>query len=443
MEASPESDPRRSGGDTAAGRLRSMQPDALLCALASRGNEDAFVALYNRYRQPVFAFVYHLLGASSTVQDAEDLTQEIFQKAYANMGSRKPHGTFKSWLFRIARNHTFDHIRLRRPAALSIDDPDRAAEPSNVVSLHQQVERREELEWLVGAMGTLPERQRAALVMRELGGMSYDEIAESLATNREGVKQLIKRGRATVNAAAVAGGHRSRGLGRDLAAAAPITAVAWLGAGHASAAAAGATAAGAAGAGLAAGGAGVAASTGAAASTGLAIGAGKIAATVLAVTAIGVGGVTVSEQLDPTSTTQQVSGDGSSGNKSTPAVPERSTVLGAGASEVAVAKKQASNRRRELARERARKRRGGSAGNSAPGRSRSSTRGNRAKSQSRPQRAKSRPSPGASGGSGGRSGGGSGSGNSGASNGKQSTGGSQQQGSANAGGGNGQGKKSQ
>ncbi len=431
MEVSPESDLRREGASEASGRLRAMQPDALLCALANRGNEDAFVALYNRYRQPVFAFVYHLLGTSSSVQDAEDLTQEIFQKAYANMGSRKPHGTFKAWLFRIARNHTFDHIRLRRPAAMSLDDPERAVEPSNVVSLHAQVERREELEWLVGAMGALPDRQRAALVMRELGGMSYDEIAESLSTNREGVKQLVKRGRFAVNAAASSGGHRSRKLGRDLAAAAPITAVAWLGAGKASAATAGVAAAGTAGAGLTAGGAGVAAGTGAA------VGASKIAATVLAVTAIGVGSVTMGEQLSSSRDNQQSSSGNAAKSESTPVVPARSTVLGAGASEVAVSKKEASNRRRELARERARKRRNSSAENTARGRSGAKTNNGRGKSQSHRSKAKS--SPGSERAPAGQSNGKSETGNGGSDN-ASAGGGGAQQGAGNAGG-KGKGKK--
>lgn len=353
MEASPKEESRRLTPAAVGGRLLGMQPDGVLCALSGRGNEDAFGVLHTRYRQQVFAFVYHLLGRAGSVDDAEDLTQEIFQKAYANMNSRHEGGSFKAWLFRIARNHTFDHIRARKPNALSLDDPGHAVEPSNVVSLHSEVERRAELAWLLGAMGALPDRQRAALVMRELGGMSYDEIADSLDTNREGAKQLIKRGRAGVTNAAEDSGYRSRRIGRDLAAAAPVTAIAWAGAGKAGAAtAAGTLAAGAATSGAAAGGAatgGAAAAGGA----GLAVAGGKVAATVLAVAAIGTGGVVAGEKIaserpaDTAAKSAVVPGSGG------PAVPAHSLTTGNSESERAAANKRAANERRERARKRA------------------------------------------------------------------------------------------
>ena len=146
-----------------------MQPDAVLCRLCARGSDDAFAALHARYSQQVFAFVFHLLNRPGSVDDAEDLTQEILGKAFSNMSNRREEGSFKAWLFRIARNHTFDHIRARRPSPASFDDPDFHEEPSNVVSLHQEVERRSEMDWLLAAMGRLPDRQREALVLRELG----------------------------------------------------------------------------------------------------------------------------------------------------------------------------------------------------------------------------------------------------------------------------------
>lgn len=322
-----------------------MQPDSLLCALAERGNEDAFGVLHTRYRQQVFAFVYHLLGRPGSVDDAEDLTQEIMQKAYANLNTRRSGGSFKAWLFRIARNHTFDHIRARKPASVSLDDADIGIEPSNVVSLHSQVEHREEVSWLLGALVALPERQRQALVMRELGGQSVDEIAECLETTPESAKQLIKRGRASVTQAADQSGVRSKKLGRELAAAAPITAIAWLGAGKASAAAGGVGAA-VAGAGAAGGASagGVAAGVG-----GVAAVSGKVAATVLAVAAIGAGGAVVGEQAI---TSDQPAADKTAGENG-PAVPAQSLVVGSRAAEQAVANKQAANARRDRARQRA------------------------------------------------------------------------------------------
>ncbi len=348
MEASPKDGHGLVPPGAVSGRLLSMQPDAVLCRLCTRGSDDAFAVLHARYSQQVFAFVFHLLNRPGSVDDAEDLTQEILGKAFSSMSTRRDEGSFKAWLFRIARNHTFDHIRARRPNAASFDDPDFHEEPSNVISLQQEVEKRSEMDWLLAAMGRLPDRQREALVLRELGGMSYDEIGETLDTSPEGVKQLIKRGRSNVSQAAEASGYRSKSLSRDLAMAAPIVTIAWMGAsaGNASAAAAVGTVAATTG--------GIAASGGAVAGgTGLAIAGGKVAATVLAVVAVGTGGVVVGEQVvsersasDLPAQSESTKSSGSSG------APAQSLTVGEKAAAVAKANKVAANKRRAAAQER-------------------------------------------------------------------------------------------
>jgi RNA polymerase sigma-70 factor (ECF subfamily) len=305
-----------------------MQPDALLCRLCARGSDDAYSVLHARYSQQVFAFVCHLLNRPGSVDDAEDLTQEILGKAFSNMSTRRDEGSFKAWLFRIARNHTFDHIRARRPSPASFDDPNFHDEPSNVISLQQEVEKRSEMNWLLAAMSRLPERQREALVLRELGGLSYDEIGDTLETTPEGVKQLIKRGRANVSQAAEQSGVRSKNLGRDLALATPIAAFGLVGG------------TGTAGAAVAGG-------------TGAAIAGGKVAATVLAVVAVGTGSVVVGEKV----TEQHPAGDSGSKNvssksASTHAVPAQSLVVGANAADRAKANKLESDARRQRAQDR-------------------------------------------------------------------------------------------
>jgi RNA polymerase sigma factor (sigma-70 family) len=357
MEASPET--QNPPPTSAAGaRMLSVQPDAVLCARAARGNEDAFAVLFNRYRQQVFAFVYHLLGSSGNVHDAEDLTQEIMQKAYANASTQRVGGSFKAWLFRIARNHTFDHIRARRPEPLSIDSVDHGPEPSNVVSLTTEIERRAEFAWLIAALAELPERQREALVLRELGGASVEEIAEVIETSPEAAKQLVKRARSAINQAAREQGVRAGAVDRKLAAAAPITAITWLGAGKASAAASSAVALGGAATGgaVAAGGATAAgAAAGAAASgAGVALVAGKVAATALAVAAIGAGGIVAGERVsgngERPGSAQKADGPGTSGTETS---PTRSLTVGTTASERAKRNKLAANERRARARRRA------------------------------------------------------------------------------------------
>lgn len=338
MEASPKEGHGLVPPGAVSGRLLSMQPDAVLCKLCMRGSDDAFAVLHARYSQQVFAFVFHLLNRPGSVDDAEDLTQEILGKAFSSMSTRRDEGSFKAWLFRIARNHTFDHIRARRPSPASFDDPDFHEEPSNVISLQQEVERRSEMDWLLAAMGRLPDRQREALVMRELGGMSYDEIGETLDTSPEGVKQLIKRGRANVSQAAEVSGYRSRNLKRELGLAAPIVTIGWLGGSGTAAAAAG----------------GIAASSGAVAGgTGMALVGGKTAATVLAVVAVGTGGVVVGEQAASERSASDVPTKSESSTKSgSPAPPAQSLTVGEKAAAVAKTNKIAANKRRALAQER-------------------------------------------------------------------------------------------
>jgi RNA polymerase sigma factor (sigma-70 family) len=232
MEASPTTNRYGLRGSVAGSRLLLLQSDAVLCKLCARGSDDAFDVLHARYRQQVFAFVFHLLNRRDAIDDAEDITQEVFGRAFAAIRTKRSEGSFKHWLFAIARNKTFDHIRARKPQSVSLDDENGVhVEPTNVVSISSQVERRAELAWMVTAVSRLPVRQREALVMRELGGMSHAEIAAELNINVNATKQLIKRGRESVSAAAELSGYRSRDLGKDLAMAAPILPLAAVGLG--------------------------------------------------------------------------------------------------------------------------------------------------------------------------------------------------------------------
>jgi RNA polymerase sigma factor (sigma-70 family) len=249
-----------------------VQPDGVLCKLAARGNSNAYDVLYQRYRQPVFAFVFHLLGRRDGTEDAEDIAQETFTKAFAGIREKRLDGSFKHWIFTIARNGTFDNIRGRRTPVDSLD-----AETTEIpvggekTETALMVEHRDELAWLMTTVADLPERQREALLMKELGGMSHNEIAAELDTTVSATKKLIGRGRETVTEAASLSGYRSKKLSRELAMAAPILPLAAAGFGMSAAAGGGAAAAAGGGALLG----------------------GKAAATVLTIVAIGGGTVAV------------------------------------------------------------------------------------------------------------------------------------------------------
>lgn len=274
MEASPTYEPLAQ--HPVATRLLTAQPDAVLCRLAARGNIGAYDALYQRYRQPIFAFVFHLIGRPDATEDAEDIAQDAFTRAFAGIREKNIDGSFRGWLYTIARNRTFDVLRTRKQNVVSLDaeaaDPP-AAPPG--AGPAERAEQRAEFAWLMTAVAELPERQRDALLLREMGGLSHERIAEQLGTSVSATKKLISRGRDGIGVAAAADGYgrvARRRLGHDLAMAAPIIPI-------------GATLATL----------GISAGAGTAAASGAIIG-GKTAATALTVLAIGGGAVAVEQK---------------------------------------------------------------------------------------------------------------------------------------------------
>lgn len=194
--------------------LLATQPDSTLCALARRGHNGAYAALYARYQPAISRFVSQILG-HGRAEDAADVTQEVFTSAFSAMTARDRKVPFKPWLYKIARNRSIDYLRAKRPITANLDCDTLQSAETPVT----QVEQREELRLVVTAIESLPTRQREALVLRELGGLSYDEIATTLETTAPSVKQLLTRGRASVNKQAnLEGARGSRQLRKSLAA---------------------------------------------------------------------------------------------------------------------------------------------------------------------------------------------------------------------------------
>ena len=145
-----------------------------------------FEALYRRYAADVFRFALYLCGDRA---DAEDITSETFVRVWtARNGLRV--STVKAYLFAIARNLYREGLRRRRPQAdvsesLADPRPDPAA----------QAEGRAELASVLAALQTLPEVDRAALLMRAQDGMPYEEIAGALGLSVAATKVKVHRGR--------------------------------------------------------------------------------------------------------------------------------------------------------------------------------------------------------------------------------------------------------
>ncbi len=168
-------------------RLRS---DEQLVALFRGGNDEAFRVIHDRYRQRLFAYVRRMLPYGPR-SDAEDALQDVFLSAYRSLRADERPVALRAWLYRVAHNRCIDE--LRRPAPMPAELPDIAAS-----DLHDPIEqsgRREDLERLVLDLGRLPEQQRSALLLRELEGLPYTEIAVTLGVSLSAVKSLLVRAR--------------------------------------------------------------------------------------------------------------------------------------------------------------------------------------------------------------------------------------------------------
>lgn len=169
--------------------------DDIQCAtLASRGDGKAFSELVARYQGRIYRF---LLRLTRSPDDASELTQDTFLRAYQGIGRWRPDAQFKTWLFRIARNIAFD--RLRRAKVVEFveldeeaDLPDAAAGPEAIAETAQRYRALE------AALQALPAERREILLLREIEDMSYENIAAVLELNVGTVKSRIARVRAAL-----------------------------------------------------------------------------------------------------------------------------------------------------------------------------------------------------------------------------------------------------
>src|SRR6201996_2556369 len=189
-----------SGGIGLHGRspLLRLQSDERLIALLRRGNMAAFEVLVSRYESRLMAFCRHLLGSR---EDAEDVLQEVLTAAFnAILADDRPINV-RPWLYRIARNRSLNH--LRRIQAIGVDSMDHHFSEYGATTA-DKVHEREEFRLLVGDIHELPETQKAALGLREMDALSYEQIAEAMETTVPSVKSLLVRARVSLAEAAEA-----------------------------------------------------------------------------------------------------------------------------------------------------------------------------------------------------------------------------------------------
>lgn len=160
-----------------------MVGDERLARLVGVGNEPAFGRIYERYHQPLYRYCRSIVREDA---DAQDVLQSTFANALVALRRGQRDAPLRAWLFRIAHNEAISLIRRRRSDVDLADSPERW-----VGSVEDRAEERARLTLLVADLRELPDRQRSALVMRELSGLSHEEIAVVLETSVGAAKQAI------------------------------------------------------------------------------------------------------------------------------------------------------------------------------------------------------------------------------------------------------------
>ncbi len=181
---------------------RPMSEEQALIRAAQHGDLEAFNCLVLQYQQQVYNVAYRMMGDAAS---ASDMTQETFISAYRHVGSFRA-GSFKNWLLRIARNACYDELRRRkRRPTVSLDQAIVTEEgiiefdlPASADGPEQTVQRLELADLLQRGINLLPIEQRLTLVLSDVQGLRYDEIAAITRSKNGTVKSRLSRARANL-----------------------------------------------------------------------------------------------------------------------------------------------------------------------------------------------------------------------------------------------------
>lgn len=180
--------------------------DSALVAKARSDDYGAFEELVRRYRNDVFALAYHYVRNR---EEAWDLSQEVFVKAHAGLKHFRGDASFKTWLLRITANRCKDFFKKRRLRTVALESPDgQVIDPPAVSQRPDESAESAELgAALEAALNTLPEKHRAAIVLREYQGLSYEAMAEVMECSIGTVMSRLHHARKKMQKALVAAGY--------------------------------------------------------------------------------------------------------------------------------------------------------------------------------------------------------------------------------------------
>ncbi len=161
--------------------------DALVAA-AREGDLASFEALVRLHQEATYRVALRMLGSSS---DAEEVAQEVFVQAWRSLAKFRGDSAFGTWLYRIATNRSLNVLSSRRIESIPIEE----AEVATVAGTEEEAEKRLRMRMTVAALLTLEPEQRALIVLRELEGLSYEEIGAILELSESLVKGRLHRAR--------------------------------------------------------------------------------------------------------------------------------------------------------------------------------------------------------------------------------------------------------
>ena len=168
--------------------------DEMLVAQFQSGHQSAFDELMLRYKSKIFSY---LLRSVRNHEDADDITSEVFVKAYRSLNKWKPKAKFSTWLYKIASNLAIDHHRKKRPQVYALDDMEVPEAHLVATDLHsdpvKQVEEQELGRIIREAVDQLSPKQKAVFQLNRYEGLQLKEIAERLDMAEGTVKTHLHR----------------------------------------------------------------------------------------------------------------------------------------------------------------------------------------------------------------------------------------------------------
>lgn len=183
-----------------------MMDERRLLQKAQEGDRKAFEALVALHSRRVYNLA---LGYTGRHHDAEEIAQTVFVKVWKALPQFRGASAFSTWLYRLTLNACTDHYRRerKRRGDLSLDDPDLAPIRDAAPSLEEIVIQREEEAILRKALAELPEQHRVILILREMDGLDYQEIAQVLEIQVGTVKSRLARARRALREKLLAEGN--------------------------------------------------------------------------------------------------------------------------------------------------------------------------------------------------------------------------------------------